>query len=65
MSVSNNNFGVRLTQIHEKCAMKIKERKNDVQVKNFNGRKEFILVLPKTVVMHLDEIQVNYVHTYS
>ena len=26
----------------------------------FNGRKEFILVLCKTVVTHLDELWVNY-----
>ena len=37
MSVSNINSGIHagVTQAHEKCAMKIKERKNDGRVKIF------------------------------
>ena len=45
-----------VTQAHKKCVMKIK--KNNVHIKDFLNL--VILVLHKTVVTHLDELQDNY-----
>ena len=42
-------------QAHKRCMMKTK--KSDTCV---NGKKEFILMLHKTVVMHLDELRVDF-----
>ena len=44
-------------QAHKKCAITKKERNKEktTQQKIFNGKKEDILVLRKTVVTHLDE----------
>ena len=51
MSVSNRNSGIH-AQAHEKCAMKMKERKkNDGRLNIFDGRKEFIRRVWKTRVM--------------
>ena len=39
------------------------KRKNGIR-NYFNGRKEFILVMRKTVVTHFDELELNYsLHT--
>ena len=45
-------------QAHEKVCDENKRNKeiNDAHAKDFNGR----MVLHKTVVMHLDEVWVNY-----
>ena len=50
---------MRVMQAHKKCATKIKERNKEI----FNGRKEFILVLHKTIVMHLDELRETVLDT--
>ena len=45
-------------QAHEKCAMKIKERKNNGRVKFFDDRKDFVWLLQKLDVTDV-ELQVN------
>ena len=57
MSVSNINSGIHAST--QKCAMKIKERKNDGRLKYFDGRKEFIRRVRKTRVMDIKQLQVN------
>ena len=63
MSVSNN-YGV--TQAHRKCIhnenKRKKQKKRHTHKRFLNGRKDFILVLCKTVtvVTHLDELWGNY-----
>ena len=60
MSASNRNSGIH-AQAHEKCAMKMKERKkkNDGCLKYFDRRKEFIRRVRKTRVMDIKRLQVN------
>ena len=48
-----------VTQAHEKCAMKIKARKNDSRVKIFYDRKDFVWLFQKLDVTNFDELQVN------
>ena len=66
MSVSNRNSGIYagVTQAHEKCVMKMKERnkerkKRRLRKKFFDDRKDFVWPLPKLVVTNVDELQVN------
>ena len=47
-----------VTQAHEKCAMKIKERKNECHVKNFDDKKDFVWLYQKSNVTDF-ELQVN------
>ena len=56
MNASNNNHGGHTSQ-RKVCNenKRKKQRKNDARVRFFNRRKEFTLVLQKTVVMHLDD----------
>ena len=60
MSVSNRNSGIHtgVTQAHEKCAMKMKERKkNHGRVKNFfDDRKDFVWLLLKLDITNVDEL---------
>ena len=60
MSVSNINSGIHVgvTQAHEKCAMKIKQRKK-TNKNFFDDRKDFVWLLQKLDVTDVDELQVN------
>ena len=47
-------------QAHEKCAMKIKERKKPWPCKNiFDDREDFVWLLQKLDVTNVNELQVN------
>ena len=47
-------------QAHEKCAMKIEERKKKRPRKNFfDDRKDFVWLLQKLDVTDINELQVN------
>ena len=61
MSVSNRNSGIHagVMQAHKKCVMKIKERKNNCRVKNFDGRKDFVWLYQKSDMTNFDELWVN------
>ena len=60
MSVSNRNSGIH-TQAHEKCVMKIKERKRKQWPRKnfFDDRKDFVWLLLKLDVTDVDELQDN------
>ena len=62
MSVSNRNSGIHagVTQAHKKCAMKMKERKNNGCVKIFfDDMKNFVWLLLKLDITNVDELQDN------
>ena len=62
MSVSNINSGIHagITQAHEKCTMKMIERKKRQPRKNFfDDRKDIVWLLQKLDVTNVDELQVN------
>ena len=62
MSVSNINSGIHtgVTQTHEKCAMKMKERtKMTAALKFFDDRKDFVWPFSEVRHDHVDELQVN------
>ena len=45
-------------QAHEKCAMKMKQRKNDMHKNVFGGRREIIGLVWQTHAMDINEFQV-------
>ena len=53
------NPDVGVTQAHEKCVMKMKERKNDSHVNFFDDRKDIVWLLQKLGVTDVNELQVN------
>ena len=53
-------FTLGITQAHEKCAMKMKERKKQrPRKKFFDDRKDFVWLLQKLELTNVDELQVN------
>ena len=60
MSISNRNSWIHagVTQAHEKCAKK-RERKRQPRKNFFDDRKDFVWLLLKLDITHVDELQDN------